>query len=328
MNNESAVIGIDIGGTKVSAALFGADGQIIFREKEQLSGKRGRQVADQVIELARNLMQAASESSYRVRGIGTCIPGIYHPTRKKVWAPNIPGWYDYPLYDDLLQAVQDTSVSILIESDRSCYILGEVWKGIAQGCKDAIFMAVGTGIGAGILCNGNIITGNSGIAGAIGWMALEPPYREKYKTCGNFEYYASGAGIARSAIEVLERTARHRSRLGKLSADTLSSYDVFAAYEKNDAVAVEVIEKAVLYWGMVVANLVSIFNPEKVIFGGGVFGPAEKFIDRILLESKKWAQPISMDEVSLEVSVLKGDAGLIGAGYLALKSLKNADNVH
>ena len=77
---------------------------------------------------------------------------------------------------------------------------------------------------------------------------------------------------------------------------------------------------------MAVANLVSIFNPEKVIFGGGVFGPAAKFLDRILEESKKWAQPLSIEEIRLETSALKGDAGLIGAGYLAIKTINNPNH--
>ena len=91
------------------------------------------------------------------------------------------------------------------------------------------------------------------------------------------------------------------------------------AYDANDKLAIAVINNAIEYWGMAVANLVSLFNPEKIIFGGGVFGPALKFLDAIYDEAKKWAQPISMQQVKLEGAALGNEAGLYGAAYLALK---------
>ena len=99
----------------------------------------------------------------------------------------------------------------------------------------------------------------------------------------------------------------------------MTAKDIFEAYESNDKLAVAVIDNAIEYWGMAVANLVSIFNPGKIIFGGGVFGPALKFLDAIYEEAKKWAQPISMQQVKLEAAGLGNDAGLYGAGYLAIK---------
>ena len=89
---------------------------------------------------------------------------------------------------------------------------------------------------------------------------------------------------------------------------------------KHDPLAEKVLEQCIGYWGMAVANLVSIFNPEKIVFGGGIFGPASQFLDRIFEEALKWAQPISIQQVKLETTALKGDAGLLGAGYLAIKN--------
>ena len=103
-----------------------------------------------------------------------------------------------------------------------------------------------------------------------------------------------------------------KSRVVQLTAE-----DVFEALEDRDPVAVKVINEAIQCWGMAAANLVSLFNPEKIIFGGGVFGPAIKLIGQIYNEAMLWAQPISMKQVSFEASQLGGDAGLIGAGYLA-----------
>ena len=176
-------------------------------------------------------------------------------------------------------------------------------------------MAVGTGIGIGILAGGRILNGAHGIAGAIGWLALDRPYSNEYDRCGHFEYHTSGPGIARSA----ERMLQSGSGSKYLIAGKITAGDVFAAWSKNDPVALKVMEQCIEFWGMAVANLVSLFNPEKIIFGGGVFGPALQFLDRIHEEARKWAQPIGIEKVKLEGTALKGDAGLYGAGYLALK---------
>lgn len=327
MENNSVVIGIDIGGTKISGALFGLQGDVLQKEILPVANKKGDQVMELVGSMVLRLFSFARNISHKVVAVGACVPGIYDHKKKTVWAPNIPDWVNYPLWQELTRTVSDPKVNIVIESDRSCYILGEVWKGCAQDCNDAIFLSVGTGIGAGILSNGRVITGNRGISGAIGWMALEPPYDKKYDNCGNFEYYASGNGIARSALESLGKSRATVSLLEGVPEDEITAQHVFNAFEKQDPVAKEAITKAIRYWGMVVANLVSIFNPQKVIFGGGVFGPAVKLLDNIYEESKKWAQPLAIQEITLEASALKGDAGLIGAGYLAIRSLNAVNDV-
>ncbi|MGI6046756.1 MAG: ROK family protein [Petrimonas sp.] len=321
MENENTVIGIDIGGTKISAALFTCGGEILLKNILPVANKKGYEVIDLIEKMVSALIEHANNDNLKVSSIGVCVPGIYNPTKKTVWAPNISGWDHISLYEELKKRINNSSIKVFIDSDRSCYILGEIWKGAAKDCTDAIFISVGTGIGVGILSGNQILRGKSGISGAVGWVALEPPFKDKYKTCGNFEYYASGNGIARSAVELL-RDYENETAFKSIPLTQLTSYDVFRAYGENDPVAIKVIDKAILYWGMAVANLVSIFNPEKVIFGGGIFGPAARFINRIKKEAEKWAQPLSIKETSIEISALGGDAGLIGAGYLAIKSIK------
>ncbi len=323
MKDNSTVIGIDIGGTKISSGLFLPNGDILRKEIRFLDGRKGKQVIQIIGIMLESLIHHAKIETYKVVAIGVCVPGIYNPIKKTAWAPNIPEWNNIPLWGDLTDIINDSSIKIVIESDRSCYILGEIWKGCAKGCTDAIFIAVGTGIGAGILSNGKIIRGNSGIGGAIGWLAMKQPYKSEYDTCGNFEYYASGNGLVRSAVEILTQNKEKTSSLDSIPFDEITARDIFKAFEKQDPVAIAVIHKAINYWGMTVANLVSIFNPQKVIFGGGVFGPAGQFLTQIFNEAKKWAQPLSIKEVSLEVSNLEGDAGLIGAGYLAIMTLND-----
>lgn len=313
---KAVIVGMDLGGTKLSSALFSRDGEIIHRSETLLEGKTGAGVGALVVSRIQELESYARERNCQIRSLGICVPGISNQLKRTVWAPNIPGWEAYPLYAEIKEGLSYPDIPVSIESDRNGYILGEMWKGSARNCNNAIFMAVGTGIGIGIVSNGQIINGLSGIAGAIGWMALDRPYSEAYLPCGQFEYHASGTGIAKNAEELLHRgmSSEH------LKAGEISARNVFDAYELKDPLAIQVLDTAVAYWGMAVANLVSILNPEKIIFGGGVFGPALQFLDRIHEEASKWAQPISMREVKLMASLLKGDTGLYGAGFMAIRN--------
>lgn len=304
-------LGIDLGGTKLSLAVFSQQGDILYKHMVALENRKGHKVGDLITAESKKLI-----ASHNITTVGIAVPGIYHGKTGNVWAPNISGWDDYPLR----QHVQDeVNLPVVIDSDRACCILGESWKGNAKGCLNAIYLAVGTGIGAGILTGGKILRGAHDIAGAIGWMALQQPFEEKYISCGCFEHHASGEGIAKVAAEVLEKHKDYNGVLAQKSPGELTAYDVFAAYENNDLVAKEVFGIGVRFWGMAVANLVSLFNPEKIILGGGVFGPAVQFITEIKKEAAKWAQPISMKQVSIESSSLGTNAGLYGAGYLALQ---------
>ena len=314
-----AVIALDLGGTKLSAALFDNAGDILFKTNSSLDKRQGKEVGRLISQQINEILTRADTIDESISAVGICVPGIAHAKTGNVWAPNIPGWDDYPLLDDLHRSVNKKNVEIKIDSDRACYILGEVWKGNARGCRDAIFLSVGTGIGAGILVNNEVLRGSNDIAGAIGWMALDKPFSEKYISCGDFEYNASGEGIVKVAGELLGENNYDKSVLKKINAGQLSTKDIFDAFENGDELSKKVVENAIECWGMAVANLVSLFNPEKIIFGGGVFGPALKFLDEIYIEAKKWAQPISIQQVKLEPSALGNDAGLYGAGWLALK---------
>lgn len=111
---------------------------------------------------------------------------------------------DYPLQNEIEEHIGKTAIKVSIASDRTCYILGEAWKDNAKGCSDAIFIAVGTGIGIGILTDGRILHGHNDIVGATGWMALQRPFQEEYKTYGCFESRASATGIALQVHKLLK----------------------------------------------------------------------------------------------------------------------------
>jgi glucokinase len=318
-----SVIALDLGGTKLAAAVFTSDGKVVRREVALLEKREGKEVGALIVNATKQLLGAAEAEGHPVTAVGICVPGIAHAKSGRVWAPNIPGWEDYPLLEEMHSTLAGRSLTISIDSDRACCILGEVWQGAAQGCTNAIFLTVGTGIGAGILAGGNILRGAHDIAGAIGWSALDRPFMQKYVSCGCFEYHASGDGIARVACDYLASDAAYKGVLSSRTLPELSARDVFDAYDRHDPLAGKVIAESIEFWGMAAANLVSLFNPEKIIFGGGVFGPALRFLDAIKHEARKWAQPIGITQVEFEPSLLGSDAGLYGAAFLARESLSH-----
>lgn len=317
---HAAVIALDLGGTKLASCLFTLDGTPHSRGVTPLDGRRGGAVGELIADQVRRLCDAAQRLELKIRAAGVAVPGIAAPETGRVWAPNIPEWDDYPLAAEVQAAISDPTAPVVVDGDRAAYILGEAWQGAARGCRDAIFLAVGTGIGAGILADGRVLRGASGAAGAIGWLALDRPFHSGYSDCGCFESHASGAGLARQLADAVAAAAPDYR--GPLRADGATARDLFDAHQRGDPVASEVIARAVEFWGMACANLVSLFNPEVIILGGGVFGPALRLVDDIAEEARRWAQPISMRRVRLEASQLGGDAGLYGAGYLALLAVE------
>lgn len=317
---SKAVIALDLGGTKLASAIFLPDASKFGGQSVPLESRTGPAVGELVVSQINRLSKLAERRSLKVAAVGVCVPGIVKPKSGRVWAPNIPGWDDYPLRVEIREAVADSKMKVIVDNDRSASIRGEAWNGAARGCRNAILLAVGTGIGAGILADGRVLNGTDGIAGATGWLALDRPFQSKYVDCGCFEYHASGAGIAKVANELLARDKSYRGTLQKKSQ--LTAHAVFAAYEIGDRIAKEVVKQAIEYWGMATANLISLFNPEKIVFGGGVFDPATQFLGAIAAEAERWAQPIAFERVTFEASQLGSDAALYGAAYSALRAAR------
>ena len=172
--------------------------------------------------------------------------------------------------------------------------------------------------GAGILVEGEILRGSQDSAGAIGWLALDRPFAPRYVQHGCFEDQASGPGLVRVVGDLMNADSSYNGLLRTKKPQSLDAADVFAACDDGDPIARKAIDNAIELWGMAAANLVSLFDPEIIVFGGGVFGPAVKFIDRIRIEAKRWAQPLAMKDVRFVASELGSDAGLFGAGRLAM----------
>ena len=303
-------LGIDLGATKCAGAVITDKGEIITQEKAKMAGLQGSEAADRVVNVCKDLIIKSSLNENDFSGIGVSVPGIYFKEKGTVWAPNIPGWEEYPLQSKIQESLNFKN-NISIDNDRACSIMGERWLGAALNCKNAIHLAFGTGIGAGIMADDQILRGQNDIAGSIGWMVLDSTYQDGYKQYGCFEYNASGDGLCRLAYDLYHSESRYKQ--SSINPSKTSAAEIFQEYENKDLLSVEVIKKAVHYWGKGVANLVSIFNPEKIIFGGGLFGPGLKFLDQIYTEAKRYAQPIAINHVELCAGKLGAQAQLFGA---------------
>lgn len=315
--------GIDVGGTKISSALFTGDGEIVARSKVPIDKAGGDRAAKQVGAIVGELEALAGEHGGRLRAAALCVPGVVFHGTGVVWAPNIPDWEHFPLAERIAAAREGrTRVPLLIESDRSAYVLGEQWLGAARGAQDAVFLAVGTGIGAGIIAGGRLLRGAGDIAGAVGWFALNPNFKEDYSDMGCFEAEASGASVGRKAGRALKagRPTLMRELAGRNVA-AVTAEVVAAAARKRDFLAQNLIGETVTYLGMGIANIVSILNPEIVVLGGGLFQASDLLLEPVRREFRRWAQPLAARAVRLEVSALGEDAGLAGCGRLAWDSL-------
>ena len=201
-------------------------------------------------------------------------------------------------------------VPIILDSDRSGYVKGESWMGVARGLSDVVFLAVGTGIGAGIMCSGRIIHGHDDLAGAVGWLALNPRFQQSYAQMGCFEAEASGNSVGRKGASVLGATA-----------ESATASDVVAAAISGSERAAAILDEVSVYLGMGVANLVSTLNPEMVVLGGGLFQSGSLLLEKVRREFERWAQPFAAERVRVELSSLGEHAALYGAARLALDNV-------
>jgi glucokinase len=335
MRTKEFCAGIDVGGTKISSALFTKDGDVVGKTKVSIDKTGGDGAAGQIAGILRSLDGLAERKEGRLLAAALCVPGVVYKKTGLVWAPNIPGWDHYPLGERIKQAyaqseredtpearVSDVSLPrLVIDSDRSAYVMGEQWRGAAKGARDAVFLAVGTGIGAGIFAEGRIVHGSEDIA--VGWFALDPAFKDEYAAMGCFEAEASGNSVGRKATRLLAdgRPSLMRELAGGDTAKITAAI-VAEAARKNDPVARAVINDTVAYLAMGIANIVSILNPEIIVLGGGLFQASELLLEPIKRDFKRWAQPLSARSVRIELSELGEDAGLYGCGKLAWDSVE------
>ena len=296
MNGQRIVLAVDLGGTKLACAAVNGRGELLAERRAPIEKAGLAETMRQVAEAGAGVLKSAGLAWEAIHAAGIIVPGIFDARTGNAWAPNLWGLDEAPLAEE---AARVLPVASKIDSDRAGYVLGEQWLGVAQGLSDVVFLAVGTGIGAGIISGGRLIRGAGGIAGAVGWFALNPQLEDIYRQTGCWESESAGPGVARKA-----------------GFDTAEL--AVAAARSGDSQARLAIEEAADYLAMGIANIVSILNPEMVVLGGGLMTAGDLFLPRIRERVGLWAQPVAIRRTRIELSALGGRAGLLGAARLAL----------
>jgi glucokinase len=296
ISGDQAVVAIDLGGTKLATAVVGGRGPIYASRRAPVAKASPEATVEQIVAEAGACVETAGFSWERIAAVGVIVPGIYDASRATAWAPNLWGDKDVPLLAALAGCLP---VPVRIDSDRAGYVLGEQWLGAAQGLSDVVFLAVGTGIGAGILSGGRLIRGAGDIAGAVGWFALNPQSRDISRTVGCWEAEAAGPAVARKG--------------GRESAQQVAE-----AARRGDPAAVAIMEETACYLAMGIANLISVLNPQMVVLGGGLMQAADLLLEPIRRAVPLWAQPRSAAQARIELTRLGDQSGVLGAARLAL----------
>ena len=307
----NCVLAVDLGGTKLAAALVDRNGKVLTRKSVNVDRSSALAPVKQIVELARELGGGKS-SRGKVAAAGVAVPGLVRRDGS-VWAPNLPGWKKMALARRLKSAL---GVAVVVESDRNAAVLGEAWRGAARGKSDAIVLMLGTGIGAGILSGGRLVRGAHELSGCAGWMVVTDEHGPEVQRVGQLESLAAGPAIARAAKKELARGKG--GLLEEIPAETINAYQVAEAARRGDIVGIEVYLEAGRLLGYGVANLVSLFDPEMVVIGGGLAGASDLFLDALRKGMKERAQPIAGKKVNVAVSRLGGDANLLGVAWAAM----------
>ncbi|MGH9451576.1 MAG: ROK family protein [Terriglobia bacterium] len=290
-------LAVDLGGTKTAVARVSDAGKITHRLIALTPAAGGKAVLESMIHLLRQL------PAQGVCAVGVGVPGLAYPDGT-VWAPNIPGWQRMPVATTLTRRFKLPTV---VDSDRNAFVTGEAWKGIAQKRRDVIYVAIGTGIGAGIISGGRLLRGHGELAGCIGWMAVRHQFLPGYKSVGCLEFHAAGPGIAREAQHVFKRD--------------LSTRDVVRLARGGDSRARAIMTRAGVTLGLALANLVDTLSPEMIVIGGGAAAAGKLLIGPARQTMRKWAQPVAVKQVQIRRSRLGGRACLLGAAKLAFDQL-------
>ncbi|MCX6069758.1 MAG: ROK family transcriptional regulator [Chloroflexi bacterium] len=273
-NAESyLVLGIDLGGTKMYGALSDLGGTVLDEVIIGPHGTSGEESYDRLVNLIDRLLASPKAQGRRVRGIGVGVPGItLHQEGIVRWAYTLE-WKDFPLKARLSDRYK---LPITVDNDVNLAALGELWFGAGQNTQNMILIAIGTGIGAGIIIDGALYRGSTEASGEIGSMVPGREFLGKdFRDFGALESVASGTGIAARAREVLKTQAK------QINPDDVTAEDVFDAARQGQAWAWGVIEETVDLLAMAIANLTVMFDPEMIILGGGVSRSADMLIEPI-----------------------------------------------
>jgi glucokinase len=313
---EQLAIGIDIGGTGTKFGIVDREGNVLFSSE---MSTRGFDTIEAFIEELHKKVQPLIDNvggTGRIRGIGVGAPNGNFYTGTIEYAPNLPWKGIIPL----AKLIQDEfKLPVIITNDANAAALGEMKYGAAKDMNDFIMITLGTGVGSGIVANGNLIYGHDGFAGELGHVIVIPDgrYHEGTGKKGSLESYASATGVRNTAIELLENSDTP-SLLRDIPKETLDSKKVYDAAMAGDQLAKDIFDYTGKILGLALANFVMFSSPSAIVLFGGL----TKAGDLILKPTREHMEAnliqVFQNKVKILVSHLKeSDAAILGASALA-----------
>lgn len=320
---QELAVGIDIGGTNTVFGIVDHRGDISYRGA--ISTRKHNNVTDYIDELYEALLPAIDEVGGigAIRGIGIGAPNGNYYNGTIEYAPNLPWKGVIPLVQLMTGKFM---VPCSLTNDANAAAVGEMMYGVARGMKDFIMITLGTGVGSGIVANGQLIYGHDGFAGELGHTTIIPDGRKHKGTGlhGSLEAYASATGVALTAIEFLDRDNHRDSLLRNYAKEEIDSRIVYDCAIQGDKLAQEVYEFTGKVLGLALANFVMFSSPEAIILFGGMTKAGDLILKPTREHMEKNMLPIFQNKIKLLFSELKeADAAILGASALVWE-MKNA----
>lgn len=312
----TCVIGVDVGGTKLLAGAVDEDLAVHHRAQRSSQDLALGELLDVLAGMVREAVDAAP---IPVLGAGFGIPGALDRRRGIVAAcPHLP--LEGVPFQSLME--ERLELPVAIENDANCAMLAEWRHGAAMGCDDAVMLTVGTGVGGGIVCGGGLVRGASGGAAELGHMVVVldgPPCQGDCPGTGHLEWYASGNAIGRAGLALAQEYPG--SALGRELAEgrEVTGALVTELAHDGDPQAQAAIEQVGRALGAGMVTLVNVFNPERIVVGGGAIAAGELLLGPARRAVEEQAMPSLRDVVEIVPARFGSDAGLLGAATLAFE---------
>jgi glucokinase len=318
MNQTSAAnfIGIDLGGATLRGALISNTGEILNETRSDTEPQTPDGLLSQVAQAAQVLRDDNSPGG-EVGGIGIGIPGLVNRKTNRIEVmPNLPALSQIDITTEL---ARETGLPVTLDNDANAAAYGELQVGAARGRREVFFVKLGTGIGAGLIINGQIYRGAAGFAGEFGHMTIDPEGIEC--VCGNIgclETIASGPNIVRRTRERLYRDRTSSlSRLAIPRDREFTAEDIARAGREGDEMAQVMMERTGMFLGIALAAVINLLNVEMVVMGGGVMDAGDLILKPTIKETRRRAFPPSFNSCEIVIAKLGATAGMIGAALLA-----------
>jgi glucokinase-like ROK family protein len=312
--------GIDIGATSIDLGIADFSGKLLARYAEPASIKDGPiKILGRICSLLEKMLKENNWEPEQMIGMGVGVPGPVDFSAGIVVSPPImPGWDRYPIIQTMQQWFP--SANVVVDNDVNVMALGEINQGAGKRVNNLIFVKIGTGIGAGIICDGKIYRGANGCAGDIGHIGVNKSGPVCH--CGNqgcLETVAAGPAIAeRSLLAAQAGKSPILLKYYERNGNVLRAEDVNNAAREGDALAIEVIRESGQFVGDVLASLVNFYNPEMIVIGGGVSNLGNLLLSSIRQAVLHRSLPLATRDLEIVFSEIGSDAGVIGAINLAM----------